>query len=120
MSQLEDLKTMLNIKSDDVSDDKMLSGILNRTTNRMMFKAKIKDEASLPPVLIDDIIEIAVKRYNRITNEGMTGYTQDGLSMQFNASDFDEFEDDINDWLKQQAGIDDGPSKVVFFDPWGN
>jgi len=46
-------------------------------------------------------------RFNRIGNEGMTNYSQDGESIAYGA-DMSNYEADIKAWLSKQAGNDRG------------
>ena len=50
--------------------------------------------------------EVTLKRFNRIGQEGMQSYSQEGLSMAFPDSDFDEYTDEINKWKDNQAEED--------------
>lgn len=43
--------------------------------------------------------EVCIKRFNRLGNEGMSKYSQEGMSLDFFNSDFDEFKNDIDNWL---------------------
>lgn len=38
----------------------------------------------------------------------MASYSQDGESITFNSSDFDEWEDEINQWRKDHTGLSRG------------
>lgn len=61
-------------------------------------------------LLVDDvpkkfnymITDISIKRFNRISNEGMKSYSQEGLSITFPDSDFDEYADEIRQFKKEQ------------------
>lgn len=61
-------------------------------------------------LLVDDVPEkfnymitdISIKRFNRISNEGMKSYSQEGLSITFPDSDFDEYADEIRQFKKEQ------------------
>ncbi len=57
---------------------------------------------------------MAVKRYNRLANEGMSSYTQEGQSITFSANDFDEFANDIDAW-KDENGVKDNNSGRFLF-----
>lgn len=43
--------------------------------------------------------EVCIKRFNKLGNEGMDKYTQEGMTLEFSSSDFDEFKNDIDNWL---------------------
>ena len=61
---------------------------------------------------------MCVRRYNRISNEGMASYSQEGQSITFNSSDFDDFEADINAWREQNGKNVKSLGKVQFFNPY--
>ena len=43
--------------------------------------------------------EVCIKRFNRLGNEGMDSFSQEGMTLNFSNSDFDEFQVDIDNWL---------------------
>lgn len=99
MEQLESLKILLMLTGDE--QDNLLQQILDRTTRRMAFKSGVKSE-ELPDVLKDDVVEIAVIRFNRLKNEGMQSYSQEGESITFSDDDFANFQDDIDQFKDDQ------------------
>ena len=58
------------------------------------------------PSKFDSIIyEVVLKRFNRIGQEGMISYSQEGLTMAFPDSDFSEYEKQINDYLNEEKEV---------------
>lgn len=57
--------------------------------------------------------EVCIKRFNRVGNEGMDKFTQEGMSLEFSSSDFDEFVDDINSWKNSKNN-----NKNAFSNVW--
>ena len=110
--ELSDLKTMLQIK--DNKRDDILNLIIKNTTQALLFKLGLKAGVSIPDVLDYIALEVAVKRYNRLANEGMSSYTQEGQSITFSANDFDEFANDIDAW-KDENGVKDNNSGRFLF-----
>lgn len=94
--KLDDLKTMMEIKSD--AQDDVLNLIITNTTKALRFKLDLKPTDDFPEELSYIALEVCVRRYNRRKNEGMTSYEQEGQSFTFKSNDFDDFADDINDW----------------------
>ena len=96
-SDLDNLKVMLGMtgSNDDVEVDELLNLILDNTAMQLKFKTGTKLSESVPEELNYILIDVAVKRYNRLKNEGMTSYSQEGETISFAANDFDEFKDDI-------------------------
>lgn len=93
---LDDLKTMMEIKSN--TQDDVLNLIITNTTKALRFKLDLKPTENFPEELSYIALEVCVRRYNRRKNEGMTSYEQEGQSFTFKSNDFDDFADDINDW----------------------
>ena len=113
---LTNLKTMLALKSD--KQDDILSLIITNTDQALRFKLELSSDEKLPPELSYIELEVCVRRFNRLKNEGMSSYTQEGESITFNASDFDDFMDDLNLW-KQRHGKDvKSLGKLQFFNPY--
>lgn len=62
------------------------------------------------PTELDYIVtELTVERFRRKKNEGMTSYTQEGETINYNIS-FSDYEDEISGWLQSQGyyGQDSG------------
>lgn len=103
MASLDDLKTMLGLATDDTSQDSVLALIIKNTDLQLRFKLALGVGEQVPNELAFIPIEVAVRRYNRLKNEGMTSYTQEGESITFNSNDFDDFQSDIDDWRKRHS-----------------
>lgn len=83
---LERIKLLLGIK-DNVQDD-LLNLIITMTEQQFILFFKL-DEV---PVEYDFIIlEVAIKRFNRIGNEGMETVSVEGHSIKFSTYDFNEY-----------------------------
>lgn len=85
---LEPVKVLLGIE--DKLQDKLLEQIRSNTV--ALFKAKTGAK-EVPDHLDFMIVEVMVKRYNRIGNEGMLQERQDDLLQVFDQSDFDVYKD---------------------------
>lgn len=113
---LANLKTMLQLKTD--KQDDLLSLIIDNTEQALRFKLGLGQDVSFPSELSFISLEVCVRRYNRISNEGMASYSQEGQSITFNSSDFDDFEADINAWREQNGKNVKSLGKVQFFNPY--
>lgn len=113
---LANLKTMLQLKTD--KQDDLLSLIIKNTEQALRFKLGLDNEGNPPSELGFISLEVCVRRYNRISNEGMASYSQEGQSITFNSSDFDDFEADINAWREQNGKNVKSLGKVQFFNPY--
>ncbi|MCD2256415.1 phage head-tail connector protein [Agrilactobacillus fermenti] len=97
---LSKLKDMLLLDTDNSKRDKALKVILDNTEAQLRLKLSLESEQSYPNELNYILLQVSAKRYNRLKNEGMTSYSQEGESITFEANDFDEFLDDIASWRK--------------------
>ena len=94
---LETLKLMLGIESTD--QDNLLNQIISSAKARLkVLLGGIEPPESLEYILVD----VAVRRFNRIGSEGMTSHTVEGESISFSDNDFTGFEDDIQAFLDTQ------------------
>lgn len=93
MSIIEDVKDLLNGTIDD-----KLAVIERRTKERL---SSLLESEEVPEKLEYISYEVTLKRFNRIGQEGMSSYTQEGLSMAFPDSDFSEYQQEIDDYVKK-------------------
>lgn len=113
---LDDLKTMLQLTTD--KHDALLKLIIKNTEQALKFKLSLTQDEKIPEDLAFIALEVCVRRYNRISNEGMASYSQEGQSITFNSSDFDDFMDDINAWREQNGKNVRSLGHVQFFNPY--
>ena len=113
---LKNLKVMLRIKDDD--RDALLKLIIDNTDQALRFKLELTNDEKIPGELGYIELEVSVRRFNRLQNEGMSQYSQEGESITFNSSDFDDFLDDID--LKKRRNQKDVKSlgAVSFINPY--
>ena len=100
---LEDLKTMIGLLPSNTSFDETLGLIISNTNLQLKFKLGLKPTEMVPTELAYIPMEVCVKRFNRLKNEGMTSYSQEGETISFNSNDFDDFLDDIAEWKKNNG-----------------
>ena len=113
---LKSLKMMLGIK-DDGRDD-LLQLIIDNTDQALRFKLELTESEKIPVELGYIELEVAVRRFNRLQNEGMSQYSQEGESITFNSSDFDDFLDDINLWKRRHNKDVKSLGAVSFINPY--
>ncbi|GGC74945.1 phage head-tail connector protein [Enterococcus wangshanyuanii] len=102
-----DVKTLLEGNVDD-----KLSVIERRTKERL--RSLLGDPESIPSQFEYISYEVTLKRFNRIGNEGMQSYSQEGLSMAFPDSDFSEYQDTIDKYRRKDEEAFYKPKKGVF------
>lgn len=95
---LDIIKGLLGLANDEDIDDKLKS-IISLTTSKLKSKLGGID----PPEELDYIvIEVAIKRFNRIGSEGLKSHSEEGETLTYSDNDFDEFSGDIQDFLNAQ------------------
>lgn len=87
------------MNEDDTSKDNLLNLIVANTEASLKVKLHKKATEKVPDELNYILLEVAVRRFNRLKNEGMANYSQEGETITFNNNDFDDFKDDINKYL---------------------
>lgn len=98
---LADVKTLLGFT--DTDRDALLGLIIHNTQQSLKLRVGLKATDSVPADLSHVVIEVAIRRFNRRKNEGMTSYTQEGETVTYGTSDFDDFEDDLEAWKDANA-----------------
>lgn len=101
MATLENVKLLLSIKDD--LQDKLLIRIINNTEKRLISLLPV-DIEEVPDRLEYIVEEVAVKRFNRVGAEGMTQESVDGRSNTFQANDFDEYMNVIDQYTPRTTG----------------
>ena len=78
----------------------------------MLFRSlsMMVDETSVPPPLEAVVLPVTLARFNRLGNEGMQSYSQEGESITYPASDFNEYADVIARYNTEQKR-----GRIVFF-----
>lgn len=98
---LESLKQMLGFAKDDADadrDERLKSIIYNTTSRLKLLLGGIEPPKDMQYIVID----VSIKRFNRIGSEGLTSHSVEGESTSYSGNDFDEFKDDINAFLESQ------------------
>ncbi|WP_242509602.1 phage head-tail connector protein [Ligilactobacillus salivarius] len=80
---------MLQLETTD--QDGLLKLIMKNTTKALRFKLGLSSGKEFPQELDYIVLEVCVRRYNRLKNEGMASYSQEGESITFKSDDFDDF-----------------------------
>lgn len=97
MDTLKNVKVILGINSEERDD--LLSLLITQAESRL--KLRINAE-NVPDELEYIIMEITVKRYNKIGSEGLSSHSVEGESMNFDSDDFASYENDINAYLARE------------------
>lgn len=104
--QLVKLKIALQLKDDNW--DELLKLYLSDAQDFLKLRLSLSDDDKLPNSMEAIVRGAAVKKFNRLKNEGMLSYSQDGESITFHANDFDEWKDEIEQWRTDRTGVNQG------------
>lgn len=96
---IDRVKVLLGITDD--KQDKLLEEIERNT--RSLYKS-ITDTLTVPKEHEYMIVEIMVRRFNRIGSEGMSSQSVEGLSQTFKADDFDDYLQILDDKYRLNLG----------------
>ncbi|PTJ71217.1 phage head-tail connector protein [Mammaliicoccus sciuri] len=88
---LEDVKERIGFT--DIIQDKQLYSIIRNVKSELKARIPVRQ---IPEALRFIVIEISVKRYNRVGAEGMTSESVEGRSSTYEANDFAPYEDILN------------------------
>ncbi|EGP5365887.1 TPA: phage head-tail connector protein [Enterococcus faecium] len=89
----DDVKKLLSGSTDD-----KLEVIERRTRERL---ASLLGVSVIPDSLEYIVFDVTNKRFNRVGQEGMSSYSQEGLSMAFPDSDFSEYQNEIDEFKRK-------------------
>ena len=93
MAIKDDVKKLLSGSTDD-----KLEVIEKRTRERL---ASLLGVSVIPDSLEYIVFDVTNKRFNRVGQEGMSSYSQEGLSMAFPDSDFSEYGPEIDSFKRK-------------------
>ncbi|WP_367869745.1 phage head-tail connector protein [Enterococcus faecium] len=93
MAIKDDVKKLLSGSIDD-----KLEVIEKRTRERL---ASLLGVSVIPDSLEYIVFDVTNKRFNRVGQEGMSSYSQEGLSMAFPDSDFSEYQNEIDEFKRK-------------------
>ncbi|MFQ9320103.1 MAG: phage head-tail connector protein [Enterococcus faecium] len=93
MAIKDDVKKLLSGSIDD-----KIEVIEKRTRERL---ASLLGVSVIPDSLEYIVFDVTNKRFNRVGQEGMSSYSQEGLSMAFPDSDFSEYQNEIDEFKRK-------------------
>lgn len=112
--KISQLKILLGLNTTDF--DAQLNLIIEMVVNALRFKLGLSASDSFPMEMNFIAYEVCVKRFNRIKNEGMKSYSQEGESITFDDTDFDDYLDDIAEWRRRNERDNRTLGKARFVD----
>jgi hypothetical protein len=96
-SVLDSVKTLAGIK-DNLQDD-VINTLESMTRDQL---AMLVDEDKVPVKLEPIIQHVVLARFNRLGNEGYSSYSQEGESISYPNSDFDEYASTIARYMSER------------------
>lgn len=115
-------KTVMNMSDlldPAVTPEKKMQIVVDLTEQRLLNilpKQHGLKLTKIPPQLEYIVTNVSMARYARVGQEGMSGYSQDGLNMVFRQDDFDPYMSEINSFGDDgsEGGSSRGRVKMVF------
>ena len=95
----ETILTLLGISEPTEQVEQQINTIISITENRLKL---LINEKPIPDELKYIVVEVAVKRYNRLGSEGLASHSVEGESMTWSDNDFKDYQSDISLWLSNQ------------------
>ena len=92
---LERVKRLLGLNN--AESDELIKEIIKTTEQRLKNRLGGLD---IPEALEFVVLEVSVKRFNRIGSEGFASHSVEGESVSWNEDDFKPYESDILSYLK--------------------
>ncbi|MDK3754778.1 phage head-tail connector protein, partial [Staphylococcus pseudintermedius] len=84
-------KVKKRIGIEDHLQDKLLCEIITNVVDELKLRLP-KEQAFIPQPLYFIVIEVAVKRYNKVGSEGMVSESVEGRSMSYEEDDFKQYD----------------------------
>ncbi|CUX18500.1 phage head-tail connector protein [Clostridium sp. C105KSO13] len=109
MATLEDVKLMLGIEDSDM--DKKLNLIISNAEKQILAYLP-EGIGSVPDPLQYIVTELAIVRFNRIGNEGMSSYSQEGESITY-GDDIAPYLASIQAWISTQENNKRGRVRFI-------
>ncbi|ETA74158.1 phage head-tail connector protein [Ligilactobacillus equi] len=115
--KISQLKVLLGLTTTDF--DAQLGLIIEMVVNNLRFKLGLSASDTFPTEMNFIAYEVCVKRFNRLKNEGMKSYSQEGESITFDDTDFDDYLADIEDWKRRNKVDKKTLGTLSFVNPFG-
>ena len=91
---LNRVKVLLGITNND--NEELLREIIEITKSKIL---SYINEIEIPIELEFVLVELSIKRFNRIGSEGFTSETVDGKTMSYEESEFEGYEKYLDDYI---------------------
>lgn len=95
--------------------DEKLEVIRQNVISQMRILLNLTPQEQIPEELSFIVDNVTVARFNRLGNEGMKTYENDGIKIQYDQTDFDPYMIFINQWLDNAQKEQNNVWKVTVF-----
>lgn len=93
----DEIISLLGLENVDEALEEKINNIISLTESRL--KNLLGGASSIPDALGYIVVEVSIRRYNRIGSEGLASHTVEGETMTWPDDDFTPYNDDIQAWL---------------------
>lgn len=111
MAVINDVKLLLDIPEEDTGLDKKLSLIISNA-ERQVVSYLPAGTTEVPEALSYIVCELSVTRFNRLGNEGMSSYSQEGESITY-GDDISPYLSAIQAWNQMQENNTKGVLRFI-------
>lgn len=112
MAVLDDVKELLDAPEEDDDLDIKL-GIIIKHKEKKVLSYLPSGIESVPEELEHIVCDLVLARFNRIGNEGMSSYSQEGESITYEDDEMEPYLDEIDRWIKKQQGNKRGVLRFI-------
>ena len=114
---IEQIKRLLGFEESDVPSaeeerrDELIAVIVDNTVLRL--RNLLGGVQSVPDELSYIVVDVSIKRFNRIGSEGASSHSVEGESISFSDNDFAEYASDIQAWRDSQKEVTKGKLRFL-------
>lgn len=107
----ETILVLLGIENPVPSVENQIWSIITLTSQRLKLMI---NQTEVPSELEYIVVEVSVKRYNKIGSEGVSSHSVEGESMAWSDDDFKEYQDEIQSWIELNDDSSTGRGNIQF------
>lgn len=102
------IQTLLGVDLDDADKARVEIYIEDAEQAIMTYIGSyVNDHSTFPEELNYLVDQMALAKYNKFHNEGMTSVSEEGLTLAFNTNDLKDYLPDLQAWIDKKTGADD-------------
>ncbi|MCH3922380.1 phage head-tail connector protein [Limosilactobacillus sp.] len=102
------IQTLLGVELDDTEKARVQIYVEDAKQAIMTYVASYADDPSIFPDELGYIVDqMALAKFNKFHNEGMTSVSEEGLTLSFSSNDLKDYLPDLQAWIDRKTGADD-------------